>query len=580
MKANNLVFPALILVSFACSGHGTSGGGADSTVPGFDTLPGSDSRAETMTPDAATDLEVPPDLLADTLADLLADTLPDTSPDTPPDAPPDALTDTAPDLPPDVPVGCQSNDDCLGSPDGELCDPDTGGCVHCLSDGDCLVPTPYCGGGACVACAEDAQCTDPLLPFCDPASGTCVECAASWQCIYPAHLCDPADQTCVQCIGPQDCPFSKPLCMAGTDFCVECLGDGDCPVERPFCDGLNHACFECQSDGDCGGAQPYCASAFGTCQACMNVSDCGPGQKCFFSACVDLASGPDADADTVADAVDNCPQNSNWDQANLDGDGLGDACDDDIDGDGLPDIEDNCPAVSNPDQLDLDGNGWGDLCDGGGGASSDRTCGTLGYPTAVQFFEGFEKGQFLGWFIPDGTAGTWTPGYTMDYVAPTVTAAAAHGGQFGVHFPNVTWPSEANHQMELELCMPLTSEVTFSTWVRPDNVGYCCGQYGTAALNVSFLKGTQGYTLSFLWSYSSQVDSGKHHLFHMDDPPFSWVEGQWNLLQIDLQQALADAFSFTDFSNVLITKIVAYNHYSNGSPQGFDIDDLELIPVP
>lgn len=34
----------------------------------------------------------------------------------------------------------------------------------------------------------------------------------------------------------------------------------------------------------------------------------------------------------------------------------------DDDGDGIPDVEDNCPHVFNPDQADGDGDGIGDGC--------------------------------------------------------------------------------------------------------------------------------------------------------------------------------------------------------------------------
>lgn len=44
----------------------------------------------------------------------------------------------------------------------------------------------------------------------------------------------------------------------------------------------------------------------------------------------------DSDGDGIPDIFDNCPNTPNPDQADTDGDGVGDSCDPDIDGDGLP----------------------------------------------------------------------------------------------------------------------------------------------------------------------------------------------------------------------------------------------------
>ncbi|HVF77787.1 MAG TPA: thrombospondin type 3 repeat-containing protein [Solirubrobacteraceae bacterium] len=78
----------------------------------------------------------------------------------------------------------------------------------------------------------------------------------------------------------------------------------------------------------------------------------------------------DIDGDTVANAADNCPSVYNFDQADADGDGLGNRCDSswDQDGDGIvngypqPPRVDNCPTVPNPGQTDTNGDGVGDAC--------------------------------------------------------------------------------------------------------------------------------------------------------------------------------------------------------------------------
>ena len=80
-----------------------------------------------------------------------------------------------------------------------------------------------------------------------------------------------------------------------------------------------------------------------------------------------LALDPDGDGVDSGSASgqtqDNCPNNANADQANIDGDALGDACDSDKDADTVLNDLDNCPNIINFYQEDFDNDGVGDLCD-------------------------------------------------------------------------------------------------------------------------------------------------------------------------------------------------------------------------
>ena len=95
------------------------------------------------------------------------------------------------------------------------------------------------------------------------------------------------------------------------------------------------------------------------------------------------------------DACDNCPFVSNVDQADVDGDGAGDICQD-TDGDGVRDLDDNCPDDPNPEQIDSDRGFFSNFdADDGGVVFTDnspfrRTSARSAHTGA--FYLGFEAG--------------------------------------------------------------------------------------------------------------------------------------------------------------------------------------------
>ena len=152
---------------------------------------------------------------------------------------------------------------------------------------------------------------------------------------------------------------------------LECRLNSDCPdgevCDEGACIADEGACAgpecPCASSGDCAAGQA-CDLRTGACYAleCLNSRGCALGEVCAEGLCVTDVTA-DRDRDGVPDAEDTCPEVENVEQRDLDGDGVGDACDSDDDNDGAPDSVDNCPAVANPSQANSNGEGPGNACD-------------------------------------------------------------------------------------------------------------------------------------------------------------------------------------------------------------------------
>jgi cytosine/adenosine deaminase-related metal-dependent hydrolase len=160
--------------------------------------------------------------------------------------------------------------------------------------------------------------------------------------------------------------------------------------EADVVDGLEDG--GCEALDVCGSARSICLEReFGVTYAALagQVAAGNPAYPAFFCGAPDaeptcvpsrsgefsgVAAAGDPDGDGLADG-DNCPDVFNpirpidHDvQADVDGDGQGDACDptpvgEDLDGDTVANMTDNCPFNANADQLDGDEDAKGDMCD-------------------------------------------------------------------------------------------------------------------------------------------------------------------------------------------------------------------------
>jgi len=134
---------------------------------------------------------------------------------------------------------------------------------------------------------------------------------------------------------------TDPLVDGGDDAGVVFVGSGRC---------IEHFATPCVADTDCGSGE-FCAGA--TCardhRPCEQDSDCPAGISCEGERSTPASA--DTDHDGVPDHTDNCTEVVNADQADLDADGAGDACDRMTCGDGVRTHTELCePSVGDTQQ--------------------------------------------------------------------------------------------------------------------------------------------------------------------------------------------------------------------------------------
>lgn len=255
-----------------------------------------------------------------------------------------------------LPAFAQDNPECLGTQCGRPAEQGGGGGGACVdgicTGGGCSVWVAYTDDGMTLAYTDDAdgdgQADDrdncPFVANRDQLDGdgdavgdTCDTCA---QAANRSQLDTDGDGAGDAC----DADLDGDGAANGADTCPQLPDRAQRDTDA---DGRGDSCDE-DDDGD------GLLDTVDTCPLLANPDN---------APLADPRCNADQDGDNVSDAFDDCIEVANANQADLDGDGRGDACDLDLDDDGILNVHDNCPGGRNRGQWDDDGDGLGDACD-------------------------------------------------------------------------------------------------------------------------------------------------------------------------------------------------------------------------
>jgi len=155
-----------------------------------------------------------------------------------------------------IDAGCPANT--------PACEVDSGRCMECLGDGDCVrdASQSFCKAGLCIGCAGAGALAcagrNPGKPVCLP-DGTCAECATSDDCkSYAKPICDTSVNACVACTHDDQCQAK----VSGPGVCMA-QQDGHCATDAESVYVGKNGAGACSDSGEGSGQMPYCTAQTG-----------------------------------------------------------------------------------------------------------------------------------------------------------------------------------------------------------------------------------------------------------------------------------------------------------------------------